>query len=289
MAIGLGELVGRGSRSSVYAWGRGAVAKFPDPATPDSWIHAEAAYTAAVREAGAPAPQVLGIEQVEGRPVVIYERIHGPSMWQYVVDHPDRAPRYGRTLGELHADLFDLVPPMGLPDQLDRLRSKIRWAADHIDPALSGALALLPVGDRAFLCHGDLHPGNVILSPEGPIIVDWFDASRGSSAADVARTSLLLSADGLQAPQHLPGADSDTLGLLADAYVAFMQKRLGITVEALGQWQAVEAVARLAEGVDPPQLLNVWYRHDRRPHVAAVPSPADAAQTCDWKGQPTGG
>jgi aminoglycoside phosphotransferase (APT) family kinase protein len=289
VGVVLGELVARGSRSSVYAWGRGAVAKVPDPTTPDGWIHAEASYTAAVRAAGAPAPNVIGIERVNGRAVSIYERIHGPSMWQYVVDRPERAVHYGRLLGELHAALFQLVPPIALPSQEDRLTSKIRRAAEQVDPALFDALRLLPEGaGPSRLCHGDLHPGNVILSPEGPVIVDWFDASRGNPVADVARSSLLLFADGPQSPVHLPGADRETLALLAESYLGCIGDRLAMAPEALTRWQAIEAAARLAEGVDQRALLSVWYRLDRRPHLAAVPAPADLARKRAWVPQAIG-
>ena len=161
----LGEVVARGSRSTVHAWGRGAVAKVPDPLTPEGWIRSEALYTAAVRDAGAPAPRLLGIEQIDGRAVSVFERIEGPSMWQEVLDHPNRAAAYGRLVADLQVSLVALVPPVSLPNQRDRLTSKIRAAADRIDPTLSMALSLLPdIDGTPRLCHGDLHPGNIILS-----------------------------------------------------------------------------------------------------------------------------
>ncbi len=61
----------------------------------------------------------------------------------------------------------------------------------------------LPVSPRTVLCHGDLHPSNVILTDDGPMIVDWFDACRGEPVAEVARTSLLLLAPG---GRERPGA-----------------------------------------------------------------------------------
>ena len=259
MARSLGELVARGSRSTVYAWGRGAVAKVPDRSTPDDWIHFEALYTAAVREAGAPAPRLLGIEQVGGRAASIYERVHGPSMWEYLVDRPDRSVHYGRLLADLQVSLFALVPPVSLPSQRDRLTCKIRRAADAVDPSLDAALALLPEPTGSpRLCHGDLHPGNVILAPEGPVIIDWFDASRGDPVADVARTSLLLAPDRGGCPPHLPGADTATLATAADAYLDRVTSRLGIALDALRRWQEIEAVARIAEGVPPEPLLARW-------------------------------
>src|SRR5260370_24192024 len=42
--------------------------------------------------------------------------------------------------------------------------------------------------------HRDLHPINVLLSPKGPVVIDWTNAARGSGASDVALTWLLMTA-----------------------------------------------------------------------------------------------
>src|SRR5918997_2776583 len=96
----LGEVVARGSRSFVHAYGRGAVVKVPKPATPAAWIRAEAEYVEAARAVGAPAPALLGMEQIFGRPASIWERVEGPSLWQEVVDRPHRGADVGRRLAE---------------------------------------------------------------------------------------------------------------------------------------------------------------------------------------------
>jgi len=252
----LGDLVARGSRSSVHAYGRGAVVKVPDPETPGGWIPSEAQYSEAVRAAGAPVPRLLGIEQIAGRPASVWERIGGPSMWQHVIDRPDRSAEMGRILADVHLALFALVPPVTLPRQRDRLVSKIRWSAAIVDSSLSRALDLLPAESATpRLCHGDLHPSNVILGAAGPMIVDWFDASRGDRAADVAR-SLTLLGDG--APSHLPGADRGTLAVLTESYVAPLRQRLDIAEDLIARWRAINAAARLAEGVAREPLLDVW-------------------------------
>src|SRR3546814_7594415 len=51
-------------------------------------------------------------------------------------------------------------------------------------------LDALPDGDR--LCHGDYHPGNVIETAGGPVVIDWPAVTRGHPDADYARTLLLL-------------------------------------------------------------------------------------------------
>jgi aminoglycoside phosphotransferase (APT) family kinase protein len=40
--------------------------------------------------------------------------------------------------------------------------------------------------------HGDFHPGNVLTTTKGAIVIDWMTARVGNPWADVARTSLLL-------------------------------------------------------------------------------------------------
>jgi aminoglycoside phosphotransferase (APT) family kinase protein len=237
------------------------VVKIPDVSTPVGWIRSEAEFTEAVRASGAPAPRLLDIVQISGRPASVWERVEGISMWQAVVDRPERAGELGRLLADVHIELFELVPPVTLPRQRDRLTSKIRWSADQIDPALGRALELLPEETGApRLCHGDLHPSNVILAKDGPVIVDWFDASRGDRVADVARSSLLLLGSGRTGPLHLPGSDRATLGGLTEAYLERLRQELHIADDLLARWQAITAVARLAEGVSREPLLAVWKR-----------------------------
>jgi aminoglycoside phosphotransferase (APT) family kinase protein len=261
--IRLGELVARGTRSSIHAYGRGAVVKVPHPSTPAGWIESEARYADAAYAVGAPVPRLLGVEQIAGRPASVWERVEGSLMWERVMAQPRLSAETGRMLLEVQLALFELVPPVTLPRQRDRLASKIRRAAALVDPALIGALDLVPhsVG-RQRLCHGDLHPSNVILSGHGPMVVDWFDASRGDPVADVARTFVTLLGDGTMPPLHLPGSDRRTLGALTDEYVANACAALSIEDSLLGRWQAVEAVARIAEGVPRASLLEIWRQFD---------------------------
>jgi aminoglycoside phosphotransferase (APT) family kinase protein len=259
----------------VHAYGRGAVVKVPKPTTPSSWIRAEAEYVEAVRAVGAPAPALLGMEQIFGRPASVWERVEGPSLWQEVVDGPHRSADVGRRLAEVQLALFELVPPVTLPRQRDRLISKIRWSAANVDASLAGALDLLPArAGTPRLCHGDMHPSNVIVSKDGPVIVDWFDASRGDRVADVARSLLTQLGEGATTPRHLPGSDAPTLAVLTGAYLSRLRESVDISPGLLSRWQAISAAARLAEGVSREPLLQVWRRsrwvHGSAPEAQAA-------------------
>jgi aminoglycoside phosphotransferase (APT) family kinase protein len=236
VGVGLGEQLATGSRSAVFAWGRNAVAKVPFAATPDAWIHFEALYTAAVHDAGAPAPRFMGIEMIDGRAASIYERVHGRSMWDHMLEHPAQVATHTRSLAELQAHVFTL------------------------DRSLVAALELLPPTTPSQLCHGDLHPGNVIMASDGPVIIDWFDAARGDHVADIARTSLLMStrAHGPTGPGHLPGAQPDMLDRARQTYLDAITDLVAPDPDALRPWEAVVAVARVAEGIATDALLTIW-------------------------------
>jgi aminoglycoside phosphotransferase (APT) family kinase protein len=264
LARPLGDIVARGTRSSIHAYGRGAVIKVPHPSTPAGWIRFEAQYAEAARAAGAPVPRLLGIEEMSGRTASVWERVEGTSMWQRVVDRPELSAELGRLLADVQCALFELVPPVTLPSQRDRLVSKIRSSAATVDRSLARALLVLPeAAGRPRLCHGDLHPSNVILGHHEPVIVDWFDASRGDPVADVARTLVTLVGDGGQAPRHLPGSDRQTLSALSEAYLSRLGEQLEIRQDLVTRWEAIQAVARMAEGVPHGTLLEIWRRFEK--------------------------
>jgi aminoglycoside phosphotransferase (APT) family kinase protein len=255
----LGDVVAHGTRSAIHAYGRGAVAKVPKPDNwmADDWIRCEAQYAEAARAAGAPAPRLLGIATIAGRPASVWQRIDGPTLWERLRERPERAGETGRRLADLQLALFELVAPVTLPRQHDRLLSKIRLAAAKVDPGLARALDLIPEREpRLRICHGDLHPSNVILGRDGPVLVDWYDASRGDPVADVARTCLLLG----NGARHLPGSNGSMLGPLAGAYLERLWEPLGLDHDRLERWTGINAVARMAEGIASTALFKAWRR-----------------------------
>jgi aminoglycoside phosphotransferase (APT) family kinase protein len=255
----LGPEIARGSRSSVRAWGNDAVAKVPLPTTPNAWILFEARYTAAVHAVGAPVPRLLGVEEIDGRTVSIFERVWGPSMWERITADPSSGARDAVELAQLHHRLLSLPPPPTLPRQLDRFACKIRRAAASVSSGLAGLLPGLPADAPVYrLCHGDLHPGNVLVSADGPVVIDWFDASRGDPVLDVARTMVLLGAIGPTTilPVHLPGA---TPALLRDMHEAYLDRILhlrGLSADDVAAARVFAVAARLAEGLERDELLR---------------------------------
>jgi aminoglycoside phosphotransferase (APT) family kinase protein len=78
------------------------------------------------------------------------------------------------------------------------MRSNARLLADLIAgleriPRPSHELAAIVDGGDA-LVHLDLHPDNVVLTADGPIVIDWSNAAIGVAGLDAANTWLTLAA-----------------------------------------------------------------------------------------------
>jgi tRNA A-37 threonylcarbamoyl transferase component Bud32 len=55
----------------------------------------------------------------------------------------------------------------------------------------------------AGLGHGDFHPQNVLLSPSGPVVIDWSNAHDGNGRADVAFSYVILASSEADFPRWL--------------------------------------------------------------------------------------
>jgi uncharacterized protein (TIGR02172 family) len=196
-------LIGRGVTSDVFSWRDGMVVKLFHAGTDISRIMQEFDVTNAIHHAGFAAPAVHEIIEHEKRNGIVMERIEGPSLLDANQSKPWRMWSAVRQLARMHADLHGYPAPAFLPQQRQLLAERIAaipWKTSEDRVVAERLLSTLPDGES--ICHGDFHPGNVILSSQGPIVIDWSTASRGSPLGDVARTSLLF--DNAEIPTTVP-------------------------------------------------------------------------------------
>ena len=257
-----GPILARGRTSDVFTFGTDSVVKVPRIGTPTHWAKMEAEVTDAVHRSGLPTPQVRELTTLDGREAIVFERIYGDSMWQQMIDHPSEIPALATLMATVQLDLNSVQAPSGLPALRDRMMVKIseakRLTTTERREAKRLAESLAP--DNR-LCLGDLHPGNILMSYNGPIIIDWFDAAAGNRLADLVRTSLLIRPpdQGAPSPPHLPQAEPQLLEQLHDGYLKNMLSSIEDSTQLL-HWERVLAVSRLAEHTqtDDRDLLSIW-------------------------------
>lgn len=249
----LGERIGIGRTAEVFAWREGEVIKLLRPGFPDRLAEAEAAVAACVTAAGLPAPRYLGIERVEGRLGVIYARIAGPSMLDRLSARPWRVDVLARQFAGLHAQMHATAGD-GLPDHRAQMRRMIERSAGTLGGARSDAVLrrLETLDEGAVVCHGDLHPGNVVVTTDGPVVIDWLTAARGPAEADVARTLFLLAGSDIPGvyPRWQRALISSFRRRFAATYLRTCRRLRPLDDRALSGWRLPMLAARLGEEIE---------------------------------------
>ncbi|WP_199439440.1 phosphotransferase [Umezawaea beigongshangensis] len=128
-------------------------------------LEKEARLMSYLRHHRVPVPRVA---EVDG-PELVMEYVPGPRMSEELDARPWRAAALGRELARVHRWLDEVPVPDFLP----------------------GA-----AGDG--LLHLDLHPGNVVMGPDGPVVIDWAFAVRGDRRVDVALSWLAMAVSRLR-------------------------------------------------------------------------------------------
>jgi Ser/Thr protein kinase RdoA (MazF antagonist) len=231
------ELLAEGRTAEIYAYGEGRVLKLDRPEW-NGLSAFEATVLGALAEAGLPVARQHGTDTVDGRSGVILERVDGPPLLQVLAE---------ASPGELDAlagrfvalqQRCNATVVAGLPDLVSRLRGEIGASvpAGALRAELLALLSALDVGERG-VCHFDFHPLNVLVGPDGWVVIDWITVAVGPAAADLARTLVLWG-------QRSTGPVGDFLR----AVRLQGQAQRGLVDEDLDAWVRVVAAARVAEG-----------------------------------------
>ena len=164
-----GPLIGAGRAADVYALDeRRVLRRYRNGESSER----EAAVMAYLAGAGFPVPRV---HDASG-PDLVLERLGGRDMLADLSARPWLARRHARTLAGLHDQLHAITAP----------------------PSLRA-----PFGPGGLVLHLDLHPGNVMLTAAGPVVIDWSNVAAGPAAADVAMAWLIIATSEVDAPPLL--------------------------------------------------------------------------------------
>ncbi|GAA3577261.1 phosphotransferase [Nonomuraea rosea] len=152
----IGELLGSGRSADVYAIGGGRVLRRYRVAMD---ARREAAVMAYVAGHGYPVPEVYLGESTATD--LVMSRLHGPTLLRALIDGETSPEEAGDVLARLLRRLHEIP------------------AKDSADPA-----------DRVL--HLDLHPDNVLSTPDGPVVIDWCNTREGPPGLDCGMSAVIL-------------------------------------------------------------------------------------------------
>src|SRR4051812_6590143 len=182
----VGRLLAQGRECDIFEYGPAHVLR---RARRGYSLEPEARVMRYVRDQGFPVPSVDDMLD-DGRDMVI-ERVDGPSLVDEMMHKPWTMRSCGRTLAALHKQLHAINAPEWVP----------------------------VYGDGNALVHFDLHPLNVLLGQDGPVVIDWANAARAAGEADVVDAWLVMSAAGIDDGGRLVRLLLKTRRIFVDAFV----------------------------------------------------------------------
>jgi hypothetical protein len=248
-----GPRLGTGREAEVYEWGDTAVLKLYRPGFGGHRTEASA-----LRTLDGIAPRLLDVVDRDGRTGLVLERFDGPDMLTLLQRQPWRVLALAGELATAHLAVHRIQAPADLPDLRQVLADRIHDASlpPHLRSFAMRVLDGLPDGDR--LCHGDYHPGNVLLAADRTAVIDWTGAARGVPEADHARTLLLL-----RWAVPLPGTPLPSRALIAAGRSMLAgrytrrYRRGAPPVRQVDSWLIAHAAARLSEGIQSEQSMLI--------------------------------
>ena len=189
----LGEKIGEGATADIHVWAPGQIVKLFKIDVSPRFSRREARMTRAAVAAGA--PEVFNEVTVEGRFGIVLQRLDGPTLLQLLQTRTVTSEQVGTILASLYTSVHRTPPPPDVVSLRDWIDAASQTSRDilpkHIVTGVLTLIDRLPPEDG--LCHADLHPGNVIMTAEGPRIIDWACALRASAVFDIARVHVSLS------------------------------------------------------------------------------------------------
>ena len=205
----------------------------------------EALNQARVEDVGLNVPKVLEVTTIDGKWAIISEYIEGETLSHLMRDDPANHDKYLEMMVDTQLLIHTKKSPL-LSRLKDKMNRKILTA--DLDPVTRYELLIrlegLPNHDK--LCHGDLCPSNIILTPKNELyVIDWAHATQGNASADAARSFLTF---------HLRG-EAD----LAEKYLDMFCEGSNIEKSYVQKWMPIVAASQSVKGkLEERDFLLRW-------------------------------
>jgi thiamine kinase-like enzyme len=249
------KLINQGRTAEVYDIGNGQILKLFLKSMPLPAIESEYNIANAIKDFNLPIPKFFGKMEYEDRIGLVYENIKGPSMLAIITSRPWKLFSCAKKMAKIHF-MINKTKVEGIPYQKDRILffiDRVDGLSDEVKSIIIKEVQKLK--EDYFLCHGDMHPDNILFSLKGPVVIDWMNATIGNPIGDVARTAVILKYS--SPPQHLSLFAKILINIFksifCNVYIKCYIKLAGVNFKEIYYWELPIAAARLYENGPPEE------------------------------------
>jgi thiamine kinase-like enzyme len=251
-----GEVIGKGRTAEVIYWGNNRVLKLFYKDYPSNIIDYYFKVDTLIGKIFPNCPKAIEKIEQNGRIGVVYDYVEGIILTEYMGKKIKKIGKAFRMLAEIHADMhkYEINNITSQKNTFKLAIQKTDLLDDDQKKEIIKYIKRLPDGNT--ICHGDLHPENVMISNDKLYVIDWSNAYSGNPNGDVARTFYTIK-------YGLAPSDEFTLkksfihrfffkaakSLVAKTYLKHYLKLTGISLKEIKQWDLAIYAARLQDPV----------------------------------------
>lgn len=258
------KLIARGGEAEIYDMGDDKVLRV-------LWKQSDRSYRSSetygylcplLRQAHIDVPEIYEYTNVGERPAQIMQKIDGTTMLKQLARQPFQIPSRIKRLAELHNRMFSVKTDDCLKSIDDRLRyfvSKSPIADKELIDFVLRVYESLPSGNN--LCHGDFHPGNILMQNGECYIIDWSGVYRGHFLSDVAHSFLLM-----KVVPKIPGQNSLSHSMMsaagrriANTYLKDILRLQSFDFSEFSKWTVVMSFLRVCYGLPAEKPERIRY------------------------------
>lgn len=238
-------IVGVGNTATVYEWENGKVLKLFYSHYSKEIIEKEFMNAKATWDMNFNKPLAYEMIQIDNRFGIVYDKVEGESLLDIALQTYD-IKKCAEYMADIHKTILK-NEISGVDNYKDFLRYFIENSKAIDSYTRQETLGVLSnLEDGHTLCHGDFHPGNILISNGKATVIDFMNICSGPYLYDVARTVYLV--------QYTPvPKDSDNKELILQfkkTLVDLYLEQMKVTREMIKDYLAVITVARKGECPD---------------------------------------
>jgi uncharacterized protein (TIGR02172 family) len=246
------KMIAQGGQAEVYEIEESKVLRVLRDSADEEFLKNEIEVMRILNQKGLSVPKVFGFIKIGDRPASIVERIYGDTMLKYMQQHPTKMKSNARILAKLHLELLSVREDIKLSNSKQRASTLIKLSEGlntEEKEFVYSILEELSEGDS--ICHGDFHPGNILMQNNRNYLIDWFGAYKGPDLADIAHTYLLI-----KNTPRIPGIGwfqymiiKAAGSLLAKTYIHEIHRLKAFNWSEFSKWLIIKAAERTEHGM----------------------------------------
>jgi thiamine kinase-like enzyme len=185
------KIIGIGNTAVVYEYEEGKVLKLFNEGYPKEAVEREFYNAKAIKKMDFSKPKAHEIIFCEERIGIVYDKARGESLLDWVMK-TGNLKECAKYMAKLHRSILS-NRISNVPDYKEFLKNNIvNIPTEDLKKReeMLQVIDKLPEGNT--LCHGDFHPGNILIQNGQAMVLDFMNICKGSFLYDVARTVFLI-------------------------------------------------------------------------------------------------